>query len=153
MIKFSLVCDARHDFESWFDSGASYDAQARRRLIACPVCNSLSVSKAMMAPSVLGARKDSEPAPEPSAPEASVPVALLDERQQKLRTMARQLRAEIEKNSVDVGVDFPKLARAIHEGDAPERSIRGKASVEEARALLKDGIAVLPLPTLPDEFN
>jgi len=152
MIKFSLVCDSAHDFESWFDSGASYDVLARRRLIVCPVCNSTHVSKAVMAPSILGARKDVD-RPTPSASEAVVPVALLDERQRKLRAMVRQLRSEIEKNSDDVGVNFPQVARAIHDGVAPERSIRGQASLAEARALVEDGIGVLPLPTLPDEIN
>jgi hypothetical protein len=150
MIKYSLVCDQGHDFESWFASGASYDSQARRRLIACPLCQSQKVAKALMAPSIAGVRKDASPR---SPPEAPVPVALLDERQQKLRAVARQLRAEIEKNTVDVGGDFSRIARAIHEGDEPERSIRGQASFEEARALIEDGIGVLPLPMLPDEIN
>jgi hypothetical protein len=147
MIKYSLVCDQGHDFESWFASGASYDSQARRRLIACPLCQSQKVAKALMAPSIAGVRKNALP------PEAPVPVALLDERQQKLRAVGRQLRAEIEKNTVDVGGDFSRIARAIHEGDEPERSIRGQASFEEVRALIEDGIGVLPLPMLPDEIN
>ena len=152
MIKYSLVCDSHHDFDSWFDSSASYDAQARRRLIACPFCNSLRISKAIMAPSIVGSRKGADKST-PPAPEAVVPVALLDERQQKLRAMVRQLRAEIEKNSDDVGASFPQVARAIHDGGAPERSIRGQASLAEARALIEDGIGVLPLPLLPDEIN
>ena len=144
MIKFSLVCDRAHEFESWFDSGASYETQARRRLIACPACNSLNVSKAIMAPALVSRSRPAD---------AAVPMALLDERQQKLRAMARTLRAEIEKNSEDVGGDFPQIARAIHDGDAPERSIRGQASLAEARALIEDGIGVLPLPVVPDEMN
>lgn len=144
MIKFSLVCDRAHEFESWFDSGASYETQARRRLIACPACNSLNVSKAIMAPALVSRSRPAD---------AAVPMALLDERQQKLRAMARTLRAEIEKNSEDVGGDFPQIARAIHDGDAPERSIRGQASLAEARALVEDGIGVLPLPIVPDEMN
>jgi len=152
MIKFSLVCDAGHTFESWFDSGAGYEAQARRKLIACPECNSPNVSKAIMSPAVHGTQSGRMSVASSDA-ESKVPVALLDERQQKLRVLARQLRSEIEKNSADVGAEFPKLARAIHDGEAPERSIRGQASIEEARALLDDGIAILPVPTLPDEFN
>ena len=144
MIKFSLVCDRAHTFESWFDSGASYETQARRGLIECPACHSHAVSKAIMAPALVGGHKPAD---------APVPVAMLDERQQKLRAMARTLRAEIEKNSEDVGGKFPAMARAIHDGEAPERSIRGKASLEEARALIEDGIGVLPLPFAPDEMN
>ena len=152
MIKFSLICDSHHEFESWFDSGASYDRQARRGLVACPVCNSATVSKAMMAPSLVGARNAVEPV-SVAAPEKPAPIALLDERQQELREMVRHLRGEIEKNSVDVGVNFPKVARAIHDGDEPVRSIRGQATADEARALIEEGIGVLALPVLPDEIN
>ena len=91
--------------------------------------------------------------PMPPQSERIVPVALLDERQQKLRAMVRHLRNEIEKNSDDVGANFPQVARAIHDGDAPERSIRGQASLKEARALIEDGIGVLPLPSLPEDIN
>jgi hypothetical protein len=150
MIRYSLVCDQGHDFESWFATGASYDSQARRKLIACPVCHSQKVTKAVMAPSIAGVRKN---ALSPSPTESPVPVALLDERQQRLRSMARRLRAEIEKNTVDVGGEFPRIARAIHEGEEPQRSIRGQATPAEARSLIEDGIGVLPLPLLPDEIN
>jgi len=149
MIKFALRCDNEHGFESWFPDGASFDVQARRGLIACPVCASTRVSKAIMAPSVLSGRK-SESRPDEAR---RVPVTLLDERQQRLRSMVRELRHEIETQTDDVGVKFPQIARAIHDGDAPARAIRGQASVEEAKALIEDGIGVLPLPFLPDDLN
>ena len=41
-------------------------------------------------------------------------------------------------------------ARRIHYGEAEERSIHGRASAEEARALVEEGIEVAALP-LPDE--
>ena len=44
-------------------------------------------------------------------------------------------------------------ARRIHYGEAEPRGIYGQAEIEEARALLEEGIAVLPLPALPDERN
>ena len=44
---------------------------------------------------------------------------------------------------------FRSLARAIHDGDAPERAIWGEARPDEARALIEDGIPVAPLPFLP----
>src|ERR1700676_5426972 len=142
MIKYALACEKGHSFESWFPDSGSYDVQARRGLIACPDCNSMRVSKAIMAPAIGAGRK------EPIAP-----VALLDERQQRLREIARHLRKEIIANTDDVGAKFPQEARAIHDGEAPARSIRGQATLEEARALIEDGVGVLPLPFLPDEAN
>jgi hypothetical protein len=148
MIKYALSCDKAHSFESWFPNSESYDVQARRGLIACPECGSARVSKAIMAPAIVGGEKRRKREEAPAAP-----VALLDERQQRLREIARQLRQEIIANSDDFGAKFPEEARAIHDGDAPARSIRGQATAEEARALIEDGVGVLPLPFLPEEFN
>jgi hypothetical protein len=156
MIKYALVCDAAHEFESWFPGSESYEEQARRGFVACPFCQSINVSKAIMSPNV--ARKDREAAPADApaaapAPAAPQPVALLDEKQQHLRSLMRELREKIVATSDDVGDAFPEEARKIHDGETPARSIRGKASFEEARSLLDEGIPVLPIPDLPEERN
>jgi hypothetical protein len=148
MIKYSLVCEKSHSFESWFPDSGSYETQSRRGLIACPDCGSARVSKALMAPAIVGSGKKT-----PRQDGAAAPVALLDERQQRMREMARHLRQEIIANTDDVGAKFPEEARAIHDGEAPVRSIRGRATPEEARALIEEGVGVLPLPFLPEEFN
>ncbi len=155
MIKYALVCDAAHEFESWFPGSESYEEQARRGFVECPHCQSTKISKAIMAPNI--ARKDRDAAPaEPTAPAppaAPQPVALLDEKQQHLRAMIRELHEKIVASSDDVGDSFPEEARKMHEGETPARSIRGKASFEEARTLLEEGIPVLPIPDLPEERN
>jgi hypothetical protein len=163
MIKYALICDADHEFESWFPDSASYDKQVKRGLVSCPVCDSVKVNKAIMAPNV--ARKDKDrvivanddaapaPAAVAAAPAPVQDIALLDEQQQQLRGMIRELHEKIVANTDDVGENFPEEARKMHEGDAPARSIRGKASFEEARELLEDGIPVLPIPDLPEERN
>jgi hypothetical protein len=48
-------------------------------------------------------------------------------------------------NTDDVGDKFADEARKIHYGETEERSIRGKASPDETRALLEEGISVMPL--------
>ena len=157
MIKYALVCDASHEFESWFPGSESYEEQARRGFVACPFCQSTKVSKAIMAPNV--ARKDraatlDETAPAlPAAAATPQPVALLDAKQQHLRAMMRELHDKIVATSDDVGDAFPEEARKMHDGETPARSIRGKASFEEARSLLDEGIPVLPIPDLPEERN
>lgn len=159
MIRYALICETGHEFESWFASAASFDAQAERGLVTCAACGSARVSKAIMAPAV--ARRDRlapvKAAPEPAqaepVAEASAPVALLDEKQRALREMMRALRAEIVSNTEDLGRAFPDEARRIHEGEAPQRSIRGEATAEEARALIEEGVQILPMPTLPDKRN
>ena len=157
MIKYALVCDSSHEFESWFPGSESYEEQARRGFVECPMCQSTKVSKAIMAPNV--ARKDRDaPANDltaavPAAPPAPQQVALLDEKQQHLRSLMRELHEKIVATSDDVGEAFPEEARKMHDGETPARSIRGKASFEEARSLLDEGIPVLPIPDLPEERN
>jgi hypothetical protein len=61
----------------------------------------------------------------------------------------QKMRAEVEKNATYVGGNFAKEARAMHSGDAPERAIYGEARPAEARALLSEGVPVVPLPFIP----
>jgi hypothetical protein len=149
MIKYSLLCEKDHRFESWFPDSASFDRLAAGRLVTCPECHSSRIAKAVMAPAVVGAKKNRKPSAEP----APANVALIDERQQRLREMAKELRQEIMTKTEDVGPRFPEEARAIHTREAPQRSIRGQATAEEARALIEEGVGVLPIPHLPEEFN
>jgi hypothetical protein len=60
-----------------------------------------------------------------------------------------ELSRRIVANSDDVGERFADEARKMHYGEAEERAIRGKTSLEEARALLDEGIEVLPMMLPP----
>ena len=161
MIKYSLICEKGHDFESWFPNSDSYDTQVRRGFVECPQCRSKKVSKALMAPAVSTSRRKAamrSPAPEvvanaPAAEPPAQPVALLDDRQLQVRAMIRELHQKLTENSTDVGSNFPTEARKMHDGDSPKRSIHGQATFEEAKSLAEEGIPVLPLPPLPDEHN
>jgi len=155
MIKYALVCDKGHAFESWFQTGDAFDTQVKRGLVLCPNCQSIKVTKAIMAPALVSTRHaDIAPqAATPGSDAASADVVLLDEAQQKLREMVRALRSKILTETDDVGARFPEEARKMHEGELPHRAIRGEASIEDAKALIADGIGVMPLPQLPDELN
>lgn len=153
MIKYALICENAHAFESWFRDSASYDTQARRGFVMCPQCNSALVTKAIMAPAVRASRRRAV-APAPDAPPpGTAPVALLDERHRKLRAMMRELHKEIVSTADNVGTKFPDEARSMHEGGTPRRSIYGQASMEDVRELIEDGIDVMPMPGLADEQN
>ena len=144
MIRYALGCAEGHAFDSWFPDSDAYDRQRKRGLVACPECGDIRVEKAIMAPAVVGGERG--PVEKPAE-------VLMDEGRQHARDMIVRLRREIEANSDDVGARFPEVARAIHQGDEPERAIRGKASLKEAKALIEDGVAVMPLPMLADELN
>ncbi len=150
MIRYTLACEAGHDFESWFPSSAAYDDQAARGLVVCPVCDSKKVGKALMTPSLArGSRRPGEAAP--PAPEA--PVPMLAEPERHLREMFRAMREHVTRTADHVGPRFASEARAMHYGDVPHRSIYGEATPAEARDLIEEGIGVCPLPPAPDDRN
>jgi len=149
MIKYALACDEGHGFESWFPSSDAYDEQRRRGFVTCPVCDSPTIEKQIMAPRV--ARTDTTPLPI-AAPEPQ-PVAILSEKERQMRTMLRAFRQHVQQNAEHVGDRFADEARKMHYGEAEQRSIYGEANPAEARALLEEGIEVRPLPIVPDDRN
>ena len=70
MIRYSLICERKHDFEIWFKNSSDYDKQAKRGLVTCPACGSAKVEKALMTPSLGRGSKKRE---SPAAPEAAMP--------------------------------------------------------------------------------
>jgi hypothetical protein len=158
MIRYSLRCERDHAFESWFQDSSAYDAHVKRKLVSCPVCASVKVEKAIMAPRVVGkkgrerAAEPAQAAPAPAeAPAASTPLMMAQERE--LRAKLKQLRDHIVRNADNVGERFPNEARKMHYGDIEHRPIYGEASAEEARTLIDEGIEVSPLPVLPEDRN
>ncbi|QPH55331.1 DUF1178 family protein [Pontivivens ytuae] len=136
MIRYSLKCRDAHDFESWFANSETFDTLAAGGHVACPVCGSTEVEKAVMAPRV--ATREAAPLSKPASP-AEQAIA--------------ELRKKVEAESDYVGRDFAAEARRIHEGEADERAIWGEASGKEAKALVEDGVPVMPLPFGPRRTN
>ena len=135
MILFKLKCAEAHEFEGWFRDGATFERQAARGLIACPVCGDTSIEKAPMAPR-LG--RSAAPA-EPSAPPSP----------EQLRRTLQQLRKQVEAHCDYVGERFAEEARRIHRGEAEARGIYGEANEAESRALADEGIEVARIPWVP----
>jgi len=155
MIKYALRCERGHGFESWFPDGAAFDKQRKRGLVDCPACGSIQIEKQIMAPNVSlkgGERSRAEAPPETPVTTDPTFVAASDQ-SRKLRAMMRELHAHVVANTEDLGGKFVEEARRIHNGEAEDRAIRGRASLAEARELHEEGIGVLPLPGLPDDRN
>jgi hypothetical protein len=132
-----MICAEGHRFDSWFQSAAGFDTLHAAGHLACVVCGNAGVEKALMAPAVAVA-----------VPARMAPPEITMPRNDAERALAA-LRAKIEAGSDYVGMNFAAEARAIHDGNAPERSIYGEARADEARALIEDGVPVAPLPFLP----
>ncbi|MFK8036000.1 MAG: DUF1178 family protein [Hyphomicrobiales bacterium] len=179
MIRFSLKCDASHDFDGWFRSGDDFQTQKKRGLLACPSCGSTEVEKALMTPSVpkkgnqvptaVPIELEAPSAPPPVAATAAaaptpapVPIAQAPENpltkmppelREKVIGAMKEWRDTIVSKSEHVGPRFAEEARKIHFQEAEERPIYGEASPEEVQELLEDGVECAPLPILPEDHN
>jgi hypothetical protein len=133
MIVYNLLCENAHRFEGWFGSAEAFDHQHLAGQLSCPMCGSSSIQR------------------QPSAPHVRMRVA--DAPAGDQRVTMQQIRAHLVdyllKNSEDVGERFPEEARAIFHEQAPERPIRGRATLAEARELHEEGIEVFALPMPP----
>jgi hypothetical protein len=133
MIRYALICEEGHNFDGWFRDSDAFDEQCAQRQVACPFCASTYVTRGVMAPHVARGDRSEDMA--------------------RLRGMVRQLRDALVAQTEDVGDRFPEEARAMEDVDASRRPIRGRATFEEAKALLEDGIEILPIPELPNDGN
>ena len=142
MIRYELTCDNGHAFEGWFGSADDFDRQQKMALVTCPTCGSAHVAKRLMAPSVSTARKKQQ------RQDLAVQTG-----QREMMTKLREIVSTIRANSEDVGERFPEEARKIHYGETEQRGLIGRATAEEVRDLLEEGVDVAPLPVLPDDTN
>lgn len=150
MIRYSLVCSNAHEFEGWFRSSEDFDVQSSAGLCACPECGSTSVSKALMRPNVTTSESKAV-VPTPPAQDKQL-VAVPPEARELIEKL-KEIKAALLDGSENVGKRFAEEARRIHFGEAPVRAVHGEASAEDARALVEEGIDILPLPVLPGERN
>ena len=142
MIRYELSCDNGHAFEGWFGSADDFDRQQKMALVSCPTCGSAHVATRLMAPSVSTARKKQQ------RQDLAVQTG-----QREMMTKLREIVSTIRANSEDVGERFPEEARKIHYGETEQRGLIGRATAEEVRDLLEEGVDVAPLPVLPDDTN
>lgn len=140
MIKYSLICENDHEFETWFQNGKAYDDQLASGDLACPVCASGKISKSIMAPN-LGKKSNAVDAPS------------LKGKSTEVMQMMNQVREHVESNFDYVGDKFASEARAMHYGDSEERDIYGESTLQEAEELFEEGIPVAPVPGVPEKLK
>jgi hypothetical protein len=160
MIHYDLRCSDGHAFDGWFRDSATFDQQAARGLVECPVCGGTKVERGLMAPRlsrglgrgrggpVIDAEesKPDAPAKPPATAEPAGPPAPMPD---QLRVMLQRLRAEVEQKCTYVGGKFAEEARRMHDGEVPAKPIYGEATQAQAEALEEDGIAVARIPWVP----
>ena len=176
MIKYQLICDLSHEFEGWFKTSASFDAQNQSELITCPECGSANVRRALMTPNLASPKRRRRPSADNISninasitdingttssssnqtnllgardvvSGASPSVNEIGEAMAQLRQLQRKIKAEYR----DVGTEFAAEARKIHYGESAPENIYGQSSDEEREALLDEGIDVVAMPWVPPE--
>jgi hypothetical protein len=136
MIAFDLQCVNGHTFEGWFEDRKAYEYQNKKKMIACPTCNSTSVTKLLSTFAIKGS---------PTLPDTI-------QKQPDLERISHELSEYVEKNFENVGCDFAKEALKIHYGVEEPRNIRGVSTKEEEKTLKEEGISFfkVPLPSSTD---
>jgi len=136
MIAFDLKCANGHTFEGWFEDSKAYEAQKKRNLISCPICNSVEVSK-MLSP--IAIKKNVPADPQGSAHD------------DQAAELGHKISEFIEKNFDNVGCEFAKEALKIHYGVSEPRNIRGVSTAEEEKTLKQEGIQFFKIPIPPPQ--
>ena len=160
MILYRLRCSQGHEFDSWFKDSKTYERQEKKSLVGCAVCGDAKVTRALMAPRLgtKGNKKATAVMPVEAPPVAPPPE--VQQAQQQMAAIARQMpkelrealvkvRTEIEKNCEHVGENFAEEARKIHYGESDKRGIYGETSDKEAEELAEEGIEFGRLPWIP----
>lgn len=155
---YNLACPLDHRFEGWFASEEDCLAQQDKGMLACPVCDSTEITRMPSAPHIAKSSSGSTAltAPNEDIANASISgdvVALTgnDHSHLEAQVQAAFLKGmrELMGKSEDVGTAFAEEARKIHYKEAPERSIRGQTTLDEAESLREEGIEVLAVPLIP----
>ncbi len=159
---YNLSCHLDHHFEGWFASESDYVSQQETGLLSCPVCDSKEIVRLPSAPRIAKRASRELVSAEPSTSQANTSSGVSGAGQSMVLTgsehahLQAQVQATVMKamrelinETEDVGHDFAEEARKIHYQEAPERSIRGHATVDETAELREEGIEVVSLPVFP----
>ena len=131
MIKYSLKCDKDHSFEAWFSDSLNFEKQNKKKLISCPSCSSLEITKNIMAPNISSKKKNSNK---------------INQKKDKVEMVLNKVRKHVENNFDYVGDKFADEARSMHYGEKEEREIYGETTVEDTVELIEEGVNVQPMP-------
>ncbi|MDA7981919.1 MAG: DUF1178 family protein, partial [Alphaproteobacteria bacterium] len=130
MIHYALRCGGGHEFDGWFQGSAGFERERRAGRLACPVCESVEVERAIMAPAV--SRGAGAASGEGERRQVSLGRGDLE--------VLRRMRRMVEENCEHVGGRFAEEARRMHDGESDARGIYGESTPEELRALDEEGI-------------
>ena len=138
MIKYTLKCKNKHEFESWFLDSKEYEKLKSNKLIECSQCGTKIIEKSIMSPHV--SNKDEKEK-----------KTKTNNHLKKIREDLLKMRSFVEKNFEYVGKDFTKEVRNIYYDKSKNKNIYGKATLEETEELREEGIELTTIPWIDNK--
>jgi len=142
MIKYRLVCkNCETIFDSWFSSSKEYERLKKKNFLNCHICNSLSVEKTLMTPSVFTLKNNSK-------------VDDQIQRHKIIKETISKYQEFVKKNFDYVGENFAYEARSAHyKNKKNSKGIYGTATKEDLKELKEEGIETELMPWIKDNMN
>ena len=142
MIKYRLICkDCNITFDSWFSSSNEYERLKKKKFLNCHNCNSSSIHKTLMSPSISTSKKNS----------------IMDKKIQKYKQAKQTIlkyQEFIKKNFDYVGENFAYEVRSIHYNNKKmSKGIYGTTTKEDLKDLKEEGIETEIMPWIEDNEN
>ena len=134
MIKYNLICDNEHEFESWFSDSLEFEKLKNKRLLECIYCSSKRIEKSIMSPMVSNSNN------------LELPNNKFEREFLKEKKRLKQIRKYIEKNYEYVGKNFSKKVREIYYDKKSKTTIYGTTTTKEREELAEEGIDLLSIP-------
>ena len=142
MIKYRLICkDCETLFDSWFSSSKEYERLKKINFLNCHTCNSFSVEKTLMSPSIFTPKNDSKSDNQ-------------IQKYKRTKKMISKYQEFIKKNFDYVGENFAYEARSIHyKNKKASKGIYGTATKEDIKELKEEGIETKLISWIKDKTN
>ena len=141
MIKYKLACkNCETTFDSWFASSKEFEKLKKKSLLVCHFCNSTSVDKTLMAPSLRNNKKDKND--------------LQLDKYKNVKKTIKSYQKFIKENFKFVGENFAYEARSKHYNQKKKsKGIYGNASKKDLKDLKEEGIDTQMIPWVEDKDN
>jgi len=142
MIKYRLICkNCEATFDSWFSSSIEYERLKKNNFINCHTCDSFSVEKTLMSPSIFMQKNISK-------------TDKQIQKYKKTKEVILKYQEYIKKNFNYVGENFAYEARSVHYKDKKAcKGIYGTATKEDLKELNEEGIEAEIIPWIKDNTN
>ena len=139
MIKYNLICEREHEFESWFSNSKEFENLKKKKLLECIYCSSKKIEKSIMSPMISNSCN------------LEISKNKLENDLLKEKQKLQQVRKYIEKNYEFVGKNFSKKVREIFYDKNSKKAIYGTTTLKEREELAEEGIDLLSIPWIDKE--